>query len=550
MNTKLNKLLILATVVIGALTLFLKSYAEAWTDDDCCYAFVLDERFAIRDTYPPVTDVVRLQTATEAIVSQYNQYFTLNGRSIVHFFTQMFAGPWGQTAFSIFSACLFLAVLFVFVRLTQHESNRTNGIIWFLLGVCLLYLFPEPHYLWYSPALCMNYLLTLFTSIVFFLLYKHVVENDRLSGLQVALIAFYSFVAGWMNEALTIPISGALFFWLLIHRKQWNVRRLGVAIAFWLGTLVLIVGNLGRASGISHAYAALHAIELYAQLKIVWITLIVCLIVRRKNKPAFNEFLKENQFYLLMLGTAVLLSFVANTSSRSLIGVELSSCIILFRLLDRYFLTTQHRHTIVTKVCLAGILLIGVHQAFIIRDFKRVHDETMRMIDEARHTSDGVVKVPDIRFSAWTRPYVVNWMNYPARTWFRTNISRYYLNGKPFFHLEENDYNALRHPEKFFTEEHRMPGNVPVYKGDNYYWMRDSEVPADKRLLCEYYPVRFKDANSFTLGIAFALHPGHYPSKEILALPDTAEITNDKGVLMFKAIPLMHVKSFSYVEQE
>jgi hypothetical protein len=545
MNTKLNKILLLAIVIISALALFLKSNSVVWTADECMYAFKLNEN----PTGLAAITGEKIETITDAFLSQCNQYYTGNGRLIVHFFTQMFSGPWGKTVFSICNLFLFICVLYSFMHLTIHESNRKNGIIWFILCLGILYLFPEPDNLWYVPAMSMNYLLTMFTSIIFFLLYKKIIEDCNLSKLKVIFIAIFSFVAGWMNEAYTIPISGALFLWLIINRNRINTHVVLVTAAFWLGTLALIVGNLGRANSVSHIYIALYAIDLYAKLKIVWITIIACFIFRLKCKIAFIEFIKDNIFYVFMLAVSVILSFIFNTTPRSLIGVEFSSFIILLKLIDLYFKSAKsHRHILI--ISLFGTLLIAVHQSFIISDFKCVHDETMKMVEDAKHNTEGVAKIPDIKFSAMTRPYVYNWMN-PHEpkldVWHSGCISRYYLNGKPFFPLKEKDYNAITCPEKFFVEKNRMPGNVLVYRGDKYYWMCSTDIPLDSTLVCEYEKVRFEDAGFLALGVWYLICPDKYPSKDIIVLPDSVEIKNNKGLFMFRK-GRFHERSFSYLQ--
>lgn len=545
MKAIINKVMIFVIVVGGALTFFFKASSLAWTSDDCIYSFILNKK-----SLSKAVTGRKVQTVSDAIHSQYNQFCAGNGRSIVHFFTQMFDGIWGQMAFSVFIAILFVLVMFSFIQLTQHELNRRNGIAWFLLSVGVLYLFPDAAGLWYAPAYSLNYFLTMFTSIIFLLLYRKVIENENMRKEEITLIAFFSFIAGWMNEAYTIPISGALFLWLIITRKKITTNRLIVAIAFWLGTIILILGSLKRAGRVSsHIGMALNALELYDRIKIIWITLIACVVLILRSKLEFKVFVKKNLFYFLMLAVAVLLSFIANTEPRSLMGVEFSSFIILFKLIDKYLLRLRYQQFIL-NICAVCIVLIGIHQVFIIKDFKRVHDVTLEVIGEARGTSDGLAKIPNMNISALTRPYVSNWMSDSVFVvWYDLCISAYYMEGKTFAHLRENDYNALKHPEKFFVKKNRMPGNAPVYRGDDYYWMRNCDIPADRKMLCRYHRVRFQDAVSFPLGVKFALFPEKYPTEEVITLPDTVEIKNDKGVFMFRRGKMLRAKSFSYVEQ-
>jgi hypothetical protein len=542
MSARINKILIAAVCVVSALAVFFRAYLVAWNSDECVYAFKLGKAAQV-----PVEPLEKIQTAMDAIVSQYNQY-SGNGRFMIHFITQMFCGPWGQTAFSIWNALLLLFVLYVFIRLTQHKENRRNGVVWFLACFGLLYLSPEPSTIWYVPAMSLNYLLTMFTSILFFLCYQKLIERDHWSKWQVAGVALYAFAAGWMNESYTIPISGALFFWLLLHRKQWNASRIIVAIAFCLGTLMVTLGSLERASSASHVLSMVwHAFELFLQLKIVWLTLLGCIVFWCKNKLAFLSFVRENQLYFLMLGCAVLLGCFANTGPRSLMGLEFASAVILFKQIDRYFLKVKSLPMGALYGCLCCIVLIGVHQTLIARDVQRMHDITLEVVDEAKTTKDGVIRIPDVHFSTLTRPFVLNWMETDAHGWFGGCVALYYMNRHPFYHLHEKDYNAIKHPEQFFIPENRMPGDAPVYCGDTYYWIRESDIPSGRTLLCEFGPVPILQSPYWVLKAK--LSPENYPSKDIITLPDTAEIKNDQGLMMFEKSWRPEI-SFSYISQE
>jgi hypothetical protein len=543
MSARINKILIAAVCVVSALAVFFRSYWVAWNNDECVYAFKLC-KIDLAAEMPPE----KVQTAWDVIMSQYNQFGSVNGRSVVHFLTQMFCGIWGQTAFSVCASVLFLMAVGLFLLLTQRPLHRRMGILWALISCCLLYLFPEPFHLWYVPAMSLNYLLTMVTSLLFLLFYQKLIAREHWSKWRVAGVALYAFVAGWMNEAITIPISGALFFWLILHRKQWTAGRIIVAGAFWLGTLVLIVGNLQRASGVFYmASMVWRALHLYVQLKLVWILLICGLVCRWRNKAEFRAFMQENQLYLLMLGCAVFLGCIANTDPRSLMCVELASAILLLKQVDRYGLPEVGRLKWATSVCLTGVALIGVHQAWIARDVKHLHDTTFEMIAEAERTTDGIIQLPDIRFSCLTKPFIFNWMERPEFEWFYSCIALYHMNGRPFHPLGAKDYSALKYPELFFVAENRLPWDVPIFEGEEYYWMREEDIPSDSTLLCEFEPLTFTQSPYWA--IKSKVFPNKCPTQEVITLPDTLELNNNRGLMMFRKLD-RPIKNISYFSQE
>lgn len=95
-------------------------------------------------------------------------------------------------------------------------------------------------------------------------------------------------------------------------------------------------------------------------------------------------------------------------------------------------------------------------------------------------------------------------------------MSAYY--GRPMLNfIPASLYRALSHPETFFTEQNRVPGNASLYTWpsiDVYIWPA-TELPADT-LLYGYAPVSVTDEVPLMSRMRRLLLPASYPDSEVL----------------------------------
>jgi hypothetical protein len=260
---------------------------------------------------------------------------------------------------------------------------------------------------------------------------------------------------------------------------------------------------------------------------------------------------KQDQIVFLALGVSILFGFIANTKAHSFTGVELFSSIIIFKLLGQSRIVSKCNSKACACACMAVTLLIVAHQVLIIKEIKCVNTATQKAIAESANSKYGVAKVPEFDFSCLTRPYVNNWFElegFPF-SYMCKSISLYYLNNKPFYALNENDYNALHNPSKFFVEQNKIAGDAQAYRGEKFCWLKAENVPQSKKLKFEYYPMRSEDCTTWTMALKFKLKPASYPDSEIFELPDSLEIKNDDGLVMLQwPRDFRRVKSISLAE--
>lgn len=526
-----------------AVIFFFKSYYRESVSDDKLYSYVLGD-------YTLGSNAVtgqKVQSISDAIVSQYHQYFHQGGRVIVHFFVQMFSGAWGLGAFGVCNAFMALVAIASLIKLTQTDDNRKSIIIWTLIAISLLYLFPSPAGLFYSMAGSFNYLFPIVTSTIFFILLDKL-KSGELSKIGVALFSIYAFVAGWTMEAFTLPISGGIFFWLIINRKKVNFSILPI-VTFWLGTamLVLAPGNFCRLQGAgSKILMFINAIAYFGQMKIFWLLIVAGIIYRIKDKVGFKEFCKQNQHYYLALAVAILFFFYVNTLAQSFTGIEFFSLILLLKILDRYFRGNKH-NTLKCIISSACIILICVHQYYIIQDVRKIELQTQEIVSVVQKTNAAVMLKPEFHSSPLIAPFVSVWYNSPVVWWNEEVISTVYRNRKPFHILDKEDYDALMNPDKFFVPSNLVEGDAHAYEGEKYYWLKSSDITNVKEVEFQYYPISREDVNSLQRAFKYIIARGSYVSSQRFTIPDNPdELEIEKGVIRMPKVD-RRVKSINIV---
>ena len=234
-------------IILLAGTFYYMNALEPLRCDDLIYQFFwLDERAS--DMVVSIDLDNRVESFSEAFYSQVNHYFVMNGRFLVHFFVSCFCGFLGRPVFSILNVAVYVMFLLGCIRLLELKSGigSATTIILLWLGLPIQYIF------WYSIAFAINYLWTSTALLYFLILYKSQFDENRNGSLNLkAMLFVLSFVVGSLHEGFSLPLSGAVFFNLLINRHSINSRLLSMAFGLWLGTVFVVFapGTIGRASG-------------------------------------------------------------------------------------------------------------------------------------------------------------------------------------------------------------------------------------------------------------------------------------------------------------
>lgn len=487
-------ILIISSIIVG-----LRSYFREPISDDLLYRYILDGHSL---GYNVLGSEVKC--LSDAISSQVTQYFYSNGRTLIHILVQMFAGPWGMTAYSIFLGILFLCIEILFVRQSFSIGSIRNPMVNMIVIISLLYLFPDNSGSWYSIAGGMNYLFPMLLALIFLWLVERFVNvayegSRRYNLIYCTIIATFGLVTGWSQECFSLPLSGGLFFVLLFNRKLLKNRELMIlTISLWVGTAILVFapGNfvrLGNSKGIVLTF--INGVKLLYGTRLFWAFIIGMTILRFKDRMLYKSFVSNNQLVLIALGCSLFLGLVANTLPQSFNGISFYSAILVFRIIgvSKFF----DKKTSIFTFLIADLLLIPLiyHQYRIISNSRMLQHINHEFVQEYIKSPDGIMLAPEVVLPKDVSPFISNWYTGEVKGWrMHTLWKSYGHNNKRLKLLNELDFEAYA-KKNLFRLSHRPIGrSVNVYRGDEYLWIYD-DVPC----IGDTLQIRFSSSNKMDL---------------------------------------------------
>lgn len=247
MNVKRNNIIYVVLLVVVAVVMFMLNTHTPFLHDDFAYHFYYDEHSEIvRPTSIPIISF------WEIIPSMWHHYCCVNGRFTSHVIIQIFCALIGKGwLFNLCNTLMFVWLLHLLVRLSSRSlSIPTLSAI--LCAVCLFLPYPGQTILWMTGSI--NYLWTATFSLA--ILY-YIERNEELvvSWWKCVLAIFIGVFVGWMQESITVGVSGALFFWFMKNRGKFRGTNLALTLGFWIGT-ALILFSPGTFNRIGHGEIA------------------------------------------------------------------------------------------------------------------------------------------------------------------------------------------------------------------------------------------------------------------------------------------------------
>ena len=216
-------------LVFGAL-----NFLTPYNGDDYLYAF-------------NYADGSRIESFLDVLQSQYHHYLTVNGRAVPHVFEQLFAGLTGKWMFDIFNSLCLLLLISIVSKIILKKNEQL--IRYKLQLVCLtfvasLFLFSYPGQTIFWMAGSLNYLLPTILGFLTLLLF----ESKKSSSL--VLLFLFPLIAGWCQEAISLPFCASLWLVLLIDRSYRTRGNAVIALGYTLGACLIVFspGTLARLS--------------------------------------------------------------------------------------------------------------------------------------------------------------------------------------------------------------------------------------------------------------------------------------------------------------
>ena len=412
-NTVIMAIVMAAFVVLNVLT---PEY-----HDDFVYKFMF-EGGAVNYGHP-------VSSLGDIFISQVDHYCSVNGRSIVHVFVQLFTGVLGKSVFNVINAIVFCALIWLLHRRRVGDARFCVSTLVALVLVLLMPRFKDT-FLWMTGSI--NYLWSATAALVFLLIYEKRCDRTVEWSLLPLLVAV--FLLGWTHEGITLPLGIALLIINLLSLKKSHGReqRLWLALAFLAGGCMAAFapGTIAR-SGIGGDLAPsalglkiFAGLTVLAKLKLVYLALLAHVVGWFINRNVVKTVIKCNGHLLLAALLSLGIVFTSGLeSTRTAFGLELFSMIYLLRLLTELL---PFQVKALRQWC-SAVLAIGlvVFYGLLLRHTIPSWQESQRLIAQIERTTDGIIATNEHKagiFSSYVCTMLspdstVNAINYDPHGW-------------------------------------------------------------------------------------------------------------------------------------
>lgn len=333
-----NKFYIIA-FIIGLIFLLLNILTPE-TGDDWAYKYIFQQS--------PYASYTPIGNLADILESQYNHWYIQNGRFIPHFCLQTFSGVFGKGLFNIGNTIIFLAFLFLLLKLVspiERKLTDTQKTHFFILSSSLIFLFfPDFKrcFLWMSGSF--NYLWSGFFCLIF-VSCMNSFTSKRKNSLDYVGLFILGLVCGWTHECIVLGLGvGYFVYYIFFLRHELTPNKLWLLIGFYLGVIFLVFapGTINRGvsaigTNVSVFSDYFTTLQSMVNLRLLPLLIIFLIILVCSKKLLLREFLYENIVWVVaILVSFVFIVLVKNTSARSRFGIELFSLILILKLTIRY----------------------------------------------------------------------------------------------------------------------------------------------------------------------------------------------------------------------
>ncbi len=352
--------------------------------DDYIYKFIFERN---SDPETPVN------TIEDICLSQYNHYFTANGRIIVHFIAQLFSGILGKNLFNTANAIVFCALLYYFY-LSSNKNLMLLSISTFLL-FAFIPVFNETH-LWMTGSI--NYMWSALI-VLMFLYYFNRLKCKPIKW-RMSILLILGVITGWFHEGVTFPLALGVVVYIIIYRKTiFRSAAIFLALGFVIGGFLcaLSPGTIGRASingDFSLTSKLITGVYLFFKLKLVFILCI--LILFRKTvglKMPVKVWVKENILVIVALISSFGIIFSGHSTSRVLFGLEFFALILIIQFLFQIKFSKRKQRLFTTISVIGLIVIFGLTLPYSVKNY----NESKSIITQIKAIDSYIIKTDETR---------------------------------------------------------------------------------------------------------------------------------------------------------
>lgn len=444
---RFNVYICIILIIIGIL-FWILNFLTPEHIDDFIYKFCF-----FKTGNPPIDLNNPIDSVSEIFVSQYNHYFSFNGRSIVHIIAQLFSSFIGKSIFNIFNSIIFLLFIFLLTKLTSQV--KISSILFTTAVVFLLIPSFKETFLWMTGSI--NYLWTLTLIMVFLFLLYHWKTKPFKFDLISPFLFVLGIVIGWTHEGISMPIAGALILILFTkNRSYWGSYSLPLIIGFIIGAGICSLGpaTIKRADikNINFLYLIffkiLSFLNVLSKLRAFWLLILSFILLFFYKRNYFKVWIKnfyntcQLEFFSLFLSFIIVL-ISGFRDPRAAIGVEIFSIILILRIFS--IVNFSKKKLFQNIVIIISIIVYSIVLKFSLENFKNYNYK----IDQVINSNNEFILYNDNSSNSFINnyiliPYFHIFMN-DASIWEYKILESYKPEGrKPFELIPENVYNSIK----------------------------------------------------------------------------------------------------------
>lgn len=501
-----NKVAIFVMLLLTGVIFFFFSREVPYYSDDWWYSWIQEQ-----EGYP----TQRIVTLYDVLVSQYNHYLSVNSRVFVNGLVQTVVSFCSKPLFNVLNSCVFILTIVLFAIFSLPRVSRREPLAWLFIIVFLFFVMPC-HYealMWATGSI--SYLWTGCLVLLFCLLWQYLRCHDVAVGWYVPLF-FAGILCGWSHEgySLGLAVGCAADWWM--HRRRCSRAQYILYAGFLIGlaSLLLAPCMFLRLSGQVGGYGLFLANLYLPGLVLPALLVVVLAWLYAKRRRCALRCMRRYCLVLVAAAVSLLVAVVADNGEHRAYWCSSFFCAIPLSYLFATLLPRWTRWKSVVTV--AASLLVLLYACVVYKEHCRVEAQHRELIGTFRQSADGTVVMDIYTPPLYVRGYTMNLRREYLKGWTAWHMRAYY--DRPMLNfIPASLYRVLSHPDTFFTEQNRVPGDASLYTLpdiDVYVWPV-AELPADT-LLYGYAPVSSSDDVPLMSRLRRFLLPASYPDSEVL----------------------------------
>lgn len=299
------------------------SYTAEWVGDDEVYRFFVEgEANPIELEHPR-----EIHTVVDVWQSQLMHYVYTNGRFTPHFLVQFFIGVAGKLWFAIFNALAWIAFI---LSIAKFSRPRCPISFFTLLSAAILAVGSMQTSM--VPTCQISYVWMGVLVVLYLYIFLYV---DKIKAWSIPLLLIFSLIVGNSMEAYTLPLSAAIFIYLVVNRGRWGRLQPWMALAFWLGAAAICLSpaTLERAASESPSLSASMQNALFTFRSFYILAAIVIYKLARRRMNLREMYRLAPLLWNTLALMALMNLLIGIGTNRQLLGMELVSILLALRLL-------------------------------------------------------------------------------------------------------------------------------------------------------------------------------------------------------------------------